>query len=192
MERRAVLASGVRLALTGLAAGLAAAAPVASTFAAAPKTDPELDRAATAAMRRLLAGNAAARKLNEKATAVLVFPKIIKAGFLLGGSYGEGALRQGGKTVGYYNSAAASYGLQAGVQWFGYALFFMNEAALKYLDSSAGFEIGVGPSVVVVDEGLARKMTSTTLTQDVYAFIFNQKGLMAGLGLEGSKITKIQ
>ncbi len=176
----------------GLVAGLAVMAPLAPAFAAAPTSDPELDQAAAAALRRLLAGNEAARVLNQKALAVLVFPKIVKVGFLLGGAYGEGALRQDGRTTGYYNSAAASYGLQAGVQWFGYALFFMNAGALKYLDNSAGFEIGVGPSVVVVDEGLARKFSSTTLTQDVYAFIFNQKGLMAGLGIEGSKITKVR
>lgn len=176
----------------GLVAGLAAVAPLASAFPAAAASDPELDRDAAAALRRLNAGNPAARLLNGKAVAVLVFPKIVKVGFLLGGAYGEGALRQGGQTLGYYNSAAASYGLQAGAQWFGYALFFMNSGALKYLDESAGWEIGVGPSVVVVDQGLARKLTSTTLTQDVYAFIFNQKGLMAGLGIEGSKITKIK
>ena len=176
----------------GLVAGLAVMAPLAPAFAAAPTSDPELDQAAAAALRRLLAGNEAARVLNQKALAVLVFPKIVKVGFLLGGAYGEGALRQDGRTTGYYNSAAASYGLQAGVQWFGYALFFMNAGALKYLDDFAGFEIGVGPSVVVVDEGLARKFSSTTLTQDVYAFIFNQKGLMAGLGIEGSKITKVR
>jgi lipid-binding SYLF domain-containing protein len=191
MNRRDALANGARLALTGLVAGLAAATPVMPAFAA-PKTDPALDRAAAAALQRLIAGNQAARLLSEKATAALVFPKIVKVGFLLGGAYGEGALRQGGKTLGYYNSAAASYGLQAGAQWFGYALFFMNDGALKYLDDSKGFEIGVGPSVVVVDQGMAKKMSSTTLSQDVYAFIFNQKGLMAGLGLEGSKITKIQ
>jgi lipid-binding SYLF domain-containing protein len=173
-------------------AGLAALAPAAPVFAAAPKSDPQLDRAAAAALQKLIAGNAAARQLNEKAVAVLVFPKIVKVGFLLGGSYGEGALRQGGKTIGYYNSAAASYGMQAGVQWFGYALFFMNAGALKYLDESQGFEIGAGPSIVVVDQGMARKFSSTTLTQDVYAFIFGQNGLMAGIGIEGSKITKIK
>jgi lipid-binding SYLF domain-containing protein len=69
---------------------------------------------------------------------------------------------------------------------------FMTTDALKYLDSSRGFEIGVGPSVVVVDQGMAKKFGSTTLTQDVYAFIFNQQGLMAGLGVEGSKITRIK
>jgi lipid-binding SYLF domain-containing protein len=78
------------------------------------------------------------------------------------------------------------------VQQFSYALFFMHSDALKYLDSSQGFEIGMGPSVVVVDQGMAKKFSSTTVTQDVYAFIFSQKGLMAGLGIEGSKITKIQ
>src|SRR5271166_6429999 len=176
----------------GLVAGLATLAPMAPAFAATPTSDPELDRAAAAALQRLTAGTPAARQVNGQALAVLVFPKIVKVGFLLGGAYGEGALRQGGKTLGYYNSAAASYGLQAGVQWFGYALFFMNSGDLKYLDESKGFEIGLGPSVVVVDQGLAKKMTSTTLTQDVYAFIFGQKGLMAGLGIEGSKITKIR
>ena len=95
-----------------------------------------------------------------------------------------------GRAVGYYNSFAASYGLQAGVQVFGYALFFMNDAALSYLDKSDGWELGVGPSIVVVDAGVGKSLTSTTITQDVYAFIFDQKGLMAGLGIQGSKITK--
>ena len=175
----------------GLVAGLAGLAPVTAAFAAAT-SDPQADRAAAAALRQLIAESPAARQSNDAAVAVLVFPKIVKVGFVLGGAYGEGALLQGGKTLGYYNSSAASYGLQAGVQGFGYALFFMHADALKYLDSSQGFEIGVGPSVVVVDQGMAKKFSSTTLTQDVYAFIFNQKGLMAGLGVEGSKITRIR
>jgi lipid-binding SYLF domain-containing protein len=175
----------------GLAAGLATLVPIAAALAA-PTRDPQADRAAAAALRQLIAESPAARHINNAAVAVLVFPRIVKAGFLFGGAYGEGVLRQGGNTLGYYNSAAASYGLQAGVQWFGYALFFMKPDALKYLDSSKGLEIGVGPSVVVVDQGMAKKFSSTTLTQDVYAFIFGQKGLMAGLGIEGSKITRIQ
>jgi lipid-binding SYLF domain-containing protein len=179
-RRRVVTQVGLVTGLAALASGAALAA-----------TDPQLDNAARTALRRLTAGNQAARLLNGKALAVLVFPKIVKAGFLIGGATGEGALLRDGATSGYYRSIAASYGLQAGVQWFGYALFLMNETALKYLDSSQGWEIGVGPSVVVVDEGVARKFSSTTLTQDVYAFIFNQKGLMAGLGIEGSKITRI-
>ena len=159
---------------------------------AAAKGDPELDKAAAAALKRLISGNAAAREISAKATAVLIFPKIVKVGFILGGAFGEGELRQGNNVLGYYNTAAASYGLQAGAQWYGYALFFMNDAALKYLDQSDGFEIGVGPSVVVVDKGVAGKMTSTTLSQDVYAFIFGQKGLMAGLTIEGTKVSRIE
>lgn len=152
----------------------------------------ELDRKGKQVLQKLYASNSAARLLGEKARAVLVFPSIVKAGFLFGGQIGEGVLLKGGKPVAYYNSIAASYGLQAGVQTFGYALFFMNDGALKYLDSSKGFELGVGPSIVVLDSGAAKSFTSTTITQDVYAFIFDQKGLMAGIGIQGSKITRIQ
>jgi lipid-binding SYLF domain-containing protein len=151
----------------------------------------ELDRDGMNALKSLYATNPAARKLGEKAKAVLVFPNVVKAGFLFGGQIGEGVLLRGGKPVAYYNSVAASYGLQAGAQVFGYALFFMNDGALAYLDASGGWELGVGPSIVVVDAGVAKSITSTTITQDVYAFIFDQKGLMGGLGVQGSKITKI-
>lgn len=151
----------------------------------------ELARDASKALKSLYANNDAARMLGKKAVAVLVFPRIIKAGFMFGGQIGDGALLQNGRAVGFYNSVAGSYGLQAGVQWFGYALFFMNKGALAYLDKSDGWEVGVGPSIVVVDEGFGKSMTSTTITQDVYAFIFNQQGLMGGLGIQGSKITKL-
>jgi lipid-binding SYLF domain-containing protein len=110
---------------------------------------------------------------------------------MFGAQYGEGALLRRGKAVGYYNSIAASYGYQAGVQAFGYALFFMTDAALGYLDKSEGFELGVGPSVVVVDTGTAKAVTTSTIQQDIYAFIFDQKGLMGGMGLQGSKISRI-
>jgi lipid-binding SYLF domain-containing protein len=151
----------------------------------------DLDRDARQALQSLYAGNSSARLLGEKATAILVFPNIVKAGFMFGGQIGEGVLLKGGKTAGYYSSVAASYGFQAGIQSFGYALFFMNQKALAYLDESDGWELGVGPSIVVVDEGFGKSMTSTTLTHDVYAMIFDQRGLMGGLGVQGSKITKI-
>jgi lipid-binding SYLF domain-containing protein len=152
----------------------------------------ELDREVTAALKQLYAHNVLAVDLSKKAKGILVFPRITKAGFMFGGAAGEGALRKGGKTVGYYQSSAASFGFQAGVQWFGYALFFMNDDALAYLDKSDGWEVGVGPSIVVVDKGAAAKHTSTTATHDVYAFIFGQKGLFGGLGIEGSKITRLR
>ena len=88
-----------------------------------------------------------------------------------------------GKVTGYYTTAGASYGLQAGAQKYGYVMFFMTDSALKSLDKSEGFEVGVGPSVVVMDEGKAKTATTTTMNDDIYAFIFGQKGLMAGLGI---------
>ena len=151
----------------------------------------ELNRDATAIMTKLYEKHPQAKTLNAQAKAVLIFPNVYKAGFMLGAQYGEGVLRKGNKTAGYYSTVAASYGLQAGAQAFGYALFFMNEGALSYLDKSGGFEVGVGPSIVVLDEGAAKSTTSSTLTQDIYALIFDQKGLMGGLGLQGSKISKI-
>jgi len=144
-----------------------------------------------AALQKLTAKVPAARALAKDAKAVLVFPKVRKAGLGIGGQYGEGALIQGGKVVAYYSTAGASYGLQAGAQTFGYAMFFMNDNALAQLGKNDGFEVGVGPSVVVMDEGMAKSATTTTMKDDIYAFIFGQKGLMAGLGVQGNKITKI-
>ena len=172
---------------------LVMAATFALGAAAAPAgaADAELVRNSRRALDSLTATNQAARQLRKKATAVLVFPKMIKAGFLFGGQIGDGVLLEGDRVAGYYNSVAASYGLQVGGQVFGYALFFMNAGALDYLKESSGWEIGSGPSVVVVDQGMAKSFSSTTLTQDVYAFIFDQKGLMAGVGIQGSKITRV-
>jgi lipid-binding SYLF domain-containing protein len=151
----------------------------------------ELGRDANASLQQLYASVPAAKALGSKAHAILVFPKVTKAGLGVGGQYGEGALLKGGKAVAYYSTAGASMGLQAGAQQFGYAMLFMNANALAQLDKAEGFEVGVGPTVVVVDEGKAKTMTTTTAKDDIYAFIFGQKGLMAGLGIQGNKITKI-
>jgi lipid-binding SYLF domain-containing protein len=151
----------------------------------------DLERTSRAALNKLVAKVPAAKALNEKAVAVLVFPSITKAGFVVGGQYGEGVLWRGGKAVGYYSTAGASYGLQAGAQKYGYAMFFMNENALNALTTAEGFEVGVGPSVVLVDEGMAKSVTTTTAQNDIYAFIFGQTGLMAGVGIQGNKITRL-
>jgi lipid-binding SYLF domain-containing protein len=160
-------------------------------FAQIAPSGSEIDRNVTAALRELYSHNGAAKTLRAKAKAVLVFPDIKKAAFIVGAQYGYGALRKGTKTVGYYRTGAASYGFQAGVKKFGYALFFMTDSALGYLDNSGGWAIGTGPSIVVLDQGAARSLTTTNLRSDVYAFVFSQQGLMGGIGLEGSKITKI-
>jgi lipid-binding SYLF domain-containing protein len=147
---------------------------------------------ARAALKKLYESEPTAKLVGEKAKAILVFPNIVKAGFIVGGQYGEGVLLENGKLIAHYNSVAASYGLQAGVQSFGYAMFLMTDNALQYLHKSDGWELGVGPSIVIVDKGVAKTLTTTTLKDDVYAFIFDQKGLMAGLGLQGSKITRLE
>ena len=151
----------------------------------------EIDRDVNAALKDLYVSSPAAKELSTKAKAILVFPSIAKGGFIVGGQYGDGALMKEGKTVGYYNSAALSYGLQVGLQKFGFALFFMKDTALEYINKSKGWEIGIGPSIVIVDKGTARALTTTTAKDDIYAFFFDQTGLMAGMGLQGSKITKI-
>lgn len=130
------------------------------------------------------------QRLGEKATAILVFPEVKKAGLLVGAQHGEGALLRGGSAVAYYSTSGASFGLQAGAQSYGFAMFFMNEKALQQLEKADGWEIGTGPSVVMIDEGKAKNITSTTMKDDIYAFVFGQKGLMAGIALDGSKITR--
>jgi lipid-binding SYLF domain-containing protein len=151
----------------------------------------EISSEAQAALKSLYGKVDGAKALGAQAHAILVFPKVVKAGFGIGGQSGEGALFKDGKTVGYYRTTGASFGLQAGAQTYGYAMFFMNPEALKQLDRADGFEVGVGPSVVVLDEGKAKTSTTTTMKEDIYAFIFGQKGLMAGLGIQGNKISKI-
>jgi hypothetical protein len=155
------------------------------------ETKAALDVSSKEALNQLIASVPAAKALSEKAIAVLVFPSITKAGFLVGGQFGDGVMWKNGKPTAYYNTSGASFGLQAGAQTYGYALFFMKESALKSLDTADGFEVGVGPSVVVMDQGMGVSHTTTTLQDDIYAFVFGQKGLMAGVGIQGNKITQI-
>jgi lipid-binding SYLF domain-containing protein len=160
--------------------------------AAAAQTAAEIDRDVKSALKSLYAASPSAKTMSKKAKGILVFPSIVKGGFLVGGQYGEGALLKGGKTIGYYDTVQVSYGLQAGLQKHGYALFFMTDAAMAWLDKSDGWELGVGPTIVVVDVGKASSMTSTTMQSEIYAFFFSQQGLMGGLGLQGTKISKIE
>ncbi len=155
-----------------------------------------LDRDVHAAIQLLLKSSPAAKRLAPRARGALVFPNIVKAGFLVGVQYGNGALvrrKKGGGyyIANYYNITSASYGLQAGVQSFGYVMALMSDAAVEHVETSRGWELGVGPSIVVLDEGLAKTLTTETAKSDVYAFTFGQKGLMAGMGLQGSKITRL-
>jgi lipid-binding SYLF domain-containing protein len=151
----------------------------------------EMEREARASLDELYKNVPGARDLARNAKGILVFPAITKAGFVVGGQYGEGVLFKNGNVSGYYNTASASVGLQAGVQKYGYALFFMRESDLNYLKKSDGWDVGVGPNITVVDRGLASNLSAATAREGIYAFFFEQKGLMAGLGLQGTKITEM-
>jgi len=141
-------------------------------------------------LQKLYRHDTGAKALGGKALAVLVFPEVYKAGFVFGAQRGDGVLFEGGKAVGYYNSTAASYGFQAGVEKFSYALFFMDKASLSYLRKSDGFELGGVPNIVVADKGFYKTVSTTTLQKGVYAFFFSQQGLMAGISLQGTKVSK--
>ena len=182
-----ILLNGIG-ALTTVAFTIALTIPVAALAASAA----ELDRDATAALNALYKKYPSAVALSKNAKAIVVFPKIVKAGLGIGGETGDGVMQVKGKTVGYYNTSGISYGLQAGAQTFGYALFLMTDSAVQSLGTGEGFEVGVGPSVVLMDEGAAKKTTTTTTKSDIYAFVFGQQGIMAGLGVQGSKIKKIK
>ena len=151
----------------------------------------ELASASRAALKQVTVSVPLAKTLAPAAHAILVFLKVTKAGLGIGGQYGEGTLLKKGKAVAYYKTTGAALGIQVGAQQYGYAMFFMNAKALAQLDNHNGFEVGVGPSVVMVDDGMAKTTTTSTLKDDIYAFVFGQKGLMASIGLQGNKITKI-
>ena len=155
------------------------------------KTPSELNEDANQALHTLTSTNPTAATVASKAKAVLIFPNIVKAGLVFGGAYGEGVLKQGSEVDGYYNSITASWGLQAGAQSYGYVVYLMNDKALKYIHQTHGWEVGVGPTVVVVNAGVAKNLSSTTLKDDAYAFIFDQQGLMASVSIEGTKISRI-
>lgn len=155
-------------------------------------TAEDLNKDANQALQILYKTNPVALDLSKRAKAVLVFPNIVKAGLVFGGSYGEGVLLKNAKAVDYYNSVTGSWGLQAGAQSYGYAVFLMSDKAVKYLADTRGWEIGVGPTVVVVTEGIAKNLSSSTARDDAYAFIFDQQGLMMGVSIEGTKISHIK
>lgn len=159
---------------------------------AAAATAEDLDKDAAQALQSLYKINSTAALISTRAKAILVFPKIIKAGLVFGGSYGEGVLMKGSRVTEYYNSVTASWGLQAGAQSYAYVVFLMTDKAVQHLDKSQGWEIGVGPTVVMVNEGVARNLSTTTLKDDAYAFITDQQGLMASVSIEGTKISRIK
>ncbi len=179
----------ISLAMATMAAAMVSTGTLDRAHAA---TAEDLNRDADQALRALYKTNPVAEAISKQARAILVFPNIVKAGLVFGGAYGEGVLKQGSGVDGYYNSVTGSWGLQAGAQSYGYVVFLMSKKAVKYVHETHGWEIGVGPTVVIVDEGVAKNLSTSTLKDDAYAFIFDQQGLMAGVSIEGTKISRIK
>ncbi len=173
--------------MTAIAA-LAMVAPLAPIYA---ESAANLDAAASATLARLKATEPVTAKMIEKAKGILIFPEIVKAGFIVGGATGEGVLRVKGKNAGYFRSTSLSIGYQAGLTKFGYVIFLMDAAALQFARESDGWEIGSAPNLTIADKGFSRRLSTTTIQNGIYVFFIDQKGLFAGAGLEGTKISRI-
>lgn len=174
----------VLLFITALIALFLAAAPARAASAA------EIDQEVNATLAEFQNIDGAKAYLGI-AKGTLVFPKVYKAGFWVGGEYGEGALRVGGKTVDYYSTAAASFGFQLGAQAKSIVILFIDDSALKKFRESEGWKVGVDGSVALVDIGVGKAVDTTNIKDPVIGFIFGQKGLMYNLTLEGAKFTKL-
>ena len=151
----------------------------------------EIDVSVDVALERFNEHVKGSKEFMKTAKAVLVFPRVLKAGIGIGGEYGEGALRIDGKTVDYYNTAAASFGLQFGAQSKTIVLVFVQQEALDNFRSSPGWEVGADGSVALVTVGAGGSIDTTNIKDPILAFVFGQKGLMYNLTLEGSKFTKL-
>lgn len=176
-----------RLLATAALLPLAAAPAVAAASEEAQVIDLKVDLA----LKRLYRSVRGAEELVGEAKGVLVVPQVTKAGLIVGGLYGEGALRVNGATVAYYALAAASFGLQAGAQRFDQALLFMTTEALERFRRSEGWEVGVDAEVTTPGRGLSTALNTTVARNPIISFTFGQEGLMAGASIEGAKFTKI-
>lgn len=181
----------IRSKLLALVLAATAIASLGATAQVGAATAADLERDARQALQNLRQANPVADNIARTAKAALVFPNIVKAGLVFGGSYGEGVLFKGDQVANYYNSVTGSWGLQAGAQSYAYVVFLVTDDAVRYLEQSRGWELGVGPTLVVVDEGVAKNLSTSSLQEDAYAFIFSQQGLMAGISIEGTKVSRI-
>lgn len=162
------------------------------TTCAEAKTANEINVSVNEAMNRFYKQVDGAKEFMAQAKAVLVMPNVTKAGFFAGGQYGEGALRVGGKTAGYYNLVAGSFGFTFGVERMDIIIAFMTDDALQGFRKVAGWEVGVDGNIALVSVGGGKRLDTTTLRDPIVGFVFDAKGLMVDLSLKGAKFTKIK
>ena len=194
MRRRSVLKTGAAtLTIVGLSL---TSFPATMTEAVAAESDAakrhEIDAKVNATLSRLYETVKGSKELVSKANGVLVFPGVIKAGFVAGGEYGQGALRVGGKTVGYYSTAAGSFGLQAGAQSKAVIFLFMTHDALSDFRNSKGWSVGGEGSVALLKVGANGQIDTTTATAPVQAIVMTNAGLMGDVSLSGAKISRLK
>lgn len=190
MRRIRHMANSVaRLIVAVVVAAMVLAVPAPRAHAAeAAEIDAEVD----AGLQALLRESPEMRELAEKSAGILLFPRITKMGLVAGAAGGKGALRVNGKTVGYYRSRAVSVGYQAGIQSYGYALFLIGDEELMKLQALEGsFDVGSSPSLVIADQGFINEIGTRNLDKGTVAVFFSQEGLMAGAGLQATKIARI-
>jgi lipid-binding SYLF domain-containing protein len=179
-----------RALLCGLAAVILGPALASCTTTSSERTD--IDARALTAMDELFRTTPAAKSLADSSAGVLVFPSVTQGGLIIGGQYGQGVMFKGGRSDGYYNIAGGSLGLQAGAETFSQAYFFTTPAALKTFEDSKGFEVGAGLDFAVADIGASGDISTSTLQKPLIVFVWGQQGLMAGVKVEGQKITRLQ
>jgi len=180
-----------------LAAGLAAAVTAACTTTNTTGADPaakrsSIDASVDSALSKLYAQVPGSREMTGKAKGVLVFPSVLSAGLGVGGSYGQGALRTGGKTEGYYSTTAASVGLLAGADSKAVYLLFMTQEALDKFRASRGWTAGADASVTMLKVGATTAVDTQTAQQAVVGYALSNAGLMANLSLDGTKVNKLE
>jgi lipid-binding SYLF domain-containing protein len=180
---------------TTRATGLAVLAVVLTALCAAPRcqaaSGPEIDASVRATLAQFFREIYSSRELANQAVAILVFPTVVKAGFGIGGEYGEGALHIRGKTAGFYNIISGSIGFQFGAQARSVIIMFMTDSALAGFQRTDGWKVGVDGSVAIITIGAGGAIDTNSIRSPIVGFIFDQKGLMYNLTLEGSKITRI-
>lgn len=162
------------------------------SFSAQAASKAELDTTVREALDTLYGESVAAKELGRKAKGILVFPKVLKGGVVVGGEYGEGALLKGGSVRSYYNTVSASIGFQLGAQARSQVVMFMTDKALNDFVNSEGWEAGVDGSIAIAEFGAGEAIDTKTAKAPIIGFISNSKGLMYNLTLEGSKITRIE
>jgi lipid-binding SYLF domain-containing protein len=190
-KRRLLLTGGIAAAALALSGCTTTGPSSGETAAGTADRDRAIDAAVDATLQRLYASVNGSRELVSKARGVLVFPRVISAGFWLGAQYGEGALRVDGRTDGYYSTAGGSFGLQIGAQSKALIYVFLTDDALTQFRNRDGWAVGTDATVAVMRLGANGQLDTTTATNPVEVFVLTNAGLMAGVSLEGTKVSRL-